>query len=133
MNLLHTIGLMTRAEHEALAERFSDLSMANCDARAELAATEALLIERENELAEERIKFKRAATDLAAQAVEIAEQKGLVAALTEKNVELVGRIETLKGYHRRDTEEINALRPDAEAMRKKRAADRKRMAGKRNG
>lgn len=106
MNLLHTIGLMTRAEHERLMDAYRD---------------------------DWKMVCARSATDLAAQAEEIAAQKGLVAALTEKNVELVGRIETLKGYHRRDTEEIADLRPDAEAMRKKRAADRKRMAGKRNG
>lgn len=77
MNLLHTIGLMTRAEHEA-------------------------------------VKLQAAA------------DKQLIEKLTATARRLHNLLEC------RDAE-IAALRPDAEAMRKKRDADRKRMAGKRNG
>lgn len=62
MNLLHTIGLMTRAEHERVVRGLeSQLALREN-------AFEAIEADRD------RIsdKFKRAATDLAAQAEEIA-------------------------------------------------------------
>lgn len=100
MNLLHTIGLMRRAEHEAKVSLLNDtidtirtLSESRGEERNELLA-----------------KFKRAATDLAAQADKLAMLEKLNVILLEANAD---------------------LRPDAEAMRRKRAADRKRMAGKR--
>lgn len=100
MNLLHTIGLMRRAEHEAKVSLLNDtidtirtLSESRGEERNELLA-----------------KFKRAATDLAA---EVRDRKKAQYDLA------VARLE------------IADLRPDAEAMRRKRTADRKRMAGKR--
>lgn len=93
MTRLHTIGLMTRAEHERTLAYSQNMEKA--------AAETAELWE---------AKFKRAATDLAA---EVQERKTAQYDLARARLE------------------IAALRPDAEAMRKKRAADRKRMAGKR--
>lgn len=116
MNLLHTIGLMTRAEHEA-----------------ELARLNGQLFDATTERSNILSKFKRAATDLAAQADRIAK-------LTKENERLVrdyatrgDLIEAARTTVKTLEQEIAALRPDAEAMRKKRAADRKPMAGKRNG
>lgn len=116
MNLLHTIGLMTRAEHERQIEILEDV----------LAETQAaerrLTVGRDDWRSAAKdweAKFKRAATDLAAQAEEIAKQDGIIEGMAWE----------IRGHE----ETIAALRPDAEAMRKKRAADRKRMAGKRNG
>lgn len=107
MNLLHTIGLMTRAEHERLTrlktEALDTIAQSYCGEVKAATDWEA--------------KFKRAAANLAAQAEEIA------------------RLEADRNRWRKDClaiiEEADDLRPDAEAMRKKRAADRKRMAAKR--
>lgn len=97
MSLLHTIGLMTRAEHEALLHH--------------------KILHPVDPETDWEAKFKRAATDLAAQAEEIAGLKQHVMSITRDRNSW--------------REEANTLRPDAEAMRKKRAADRKRMAVKR--
>lgn len=107
MNLLHTIGLMTRAEHERIVDEIREE-----------------VICRECESDHWQDKFKRAATDLAAQAEEIAALKKEIADFVrDANYDN----DTIEGMR----SEINALRPDAEAMRKKLAADRKRMAVKR--
>ena len=87
----------------------------------------------------ERERFKLAATDLAKQAEDIKmlnmdrghwrddclAQKGLVSALTEKNVELVSKLETARG-------ECDALRHDANMWRNslKRSRDRKKGVGR---
>lgn len=99
MNLLHTIGLMTRAEHERIVEQKDDEAFT---------AWNKTITERNQWMA----KFKRAAAGLAA---EVQERKAAQYDLARARLEIAD------------------LRPDAEAMRKKRAADRKRMAGKRNG
>lgn len=123
MNLLHTIGLMTRAEHEAASFRIE------CQAAEALNEVEYLKAElraADNLASGWEAKFKRAVTDLAAQAEEIAALKKEIADFVRDADHDNDTIEGMRS-------EIKALRPDAEAMRKKRAADRKRMAGKRNG
>lgn len=100
MNLLKTIGLMRRAEHEAWLDTAGKS-----------------LVNSERDLKDMTAKFKRAATDLAAQAEEIAALR----ADCDLKDRVIGDL----------NEMIENLRPDAEAMRRKRAADRKRMAGKR--
>lgn len=100
MNLLHTLGLMARKEHEAACKPL----------RERLFDSEQKRIHWQGQSNEMTAKFKRAATDLAAQAEKLARLESLNTILLETNA---------------------ALRPDAEAMRKKRDADRKRMAGKR--
>lgn len=153
---LNALGLMTRAEHEQIVFDLDERGYKQWEAstnnlEAAWYHRDQALDERDDALA----KFKLAATDLAKQAEEIAAykegakalsriidsgveeikaQQGLVSALTEKNVELVGRIETLKGYHRRDTEEIESLRPDALLWRNARdKRSRNRRGVKTNG
>lgn len=120
MNLLHTIGLMTRAEHERIVADNDEKAFAAWNKA--MTARDEMRIERDG--ADER--FKRAATDLAAQAEEIAELKQCLELKVQAGNNMFNWIEGLEA-------EVAALRPDAEAMRKKRSADRKRMAGKRNG
>ncbi len=110
MNLLHTLGLMTRKEHE---RRLRD------------AVFGTMTVEVHKELiAVERAKFKRAATDLAAQAEEIAAYKEGAKALHRGLDDYMATI-------RAQEAEIDSLRPDALAMRRKRQMDRDRVAGKR--
>lgn len=117
MNILHTIGLMTRAEHEAVKLQAAADKQLIERIKEQLDAADRTIGKLYNERDDALGKFKRAATDLAAQAEEIA------------------RLEADRDRWRKDClaiiEEADALRPDAEAMRKKRAADRKGMAGKR--
>lgn len=135
--LLSALGLMRVSEHEVLVDNSvafhlrrsklaaTDLatkSMALCDAQAELRATEALLIARENELAAERERFKDEIGALQANRDSawgnyLAEERkfkraaGDVAALTEQ-------VEELRA-------EINSLRPDALLWRAARQKRRK--------
>lgn len=118
MNLLHTIGLMTRAEHEAALAKADDAAYNSWIK---------VINERDfyvSEYKELDAKFKCASTDLAAQAEEIAQMKVDMSRAAEAADNYLNWIAGLEA-------EVQALRPDAEAMRKKRAADRKRMAGKR--
>lgn len=125
MNLLHTIGLMTRAEHERLCvDRFESLEgmidsrnetietiTADRDNWRAIARDRLLMVNNLSAGAEEwQAKFKQAVADLEKQAV---------------------KIEVLEDAILQAEAQADALRPDAESMRKKRAADRKRMAGKR--
>ncbi len=118
MNILHTLGLMTRKEHERIVEENDEKAytawakMAN--ERDDLKMYRDDWQQKHNAVVG---KLKRAATDLAAQAEEIAGLREANASLATGNALL--------------SRENFALRPDAEAMRKKRAADRKRMVGKR--
>ena len=123
MNLLHTIGLMTRAEHERIvqAEILQSIKAAN-----RASDEKGFRFKAEKRADELEAKFKRAATDLAKQAEEIAQMKVDMSRAAEAADNYLNWIAGLEA-------EVQALRPDAEAMRKKRAADRKRMAGKRNG
>lgn len=101
------------AEHEALAARFSQLSMARCDVESELSATEAILITRENELADMTAKFKKAVTDLER--------------VVGRNQELMFEKGQLAAANSSLRSEIAALTPDAEATRKRRVNDAKRV------
>lgn len=121
MNLLHTIGLMTRAEHERIvqAEILQSIKAAN-----RASDEKGFRFKAEKRADELEAKFKRAVADLAAQAEEIAALKRSLA-----ESEMLSH--SLDAERNEQAALIAALRPDAEAMRKKRAADRKRMAGKR--
>lgn len=146
MNILHTLGLMKRSEHEREINRVRSSLNGTIDRRE--TTIDELIAERNEALA----KFKRATADLAAQAEEIKrltrgwdncgdelnqvnrERDALQRAVDRLNVKID---EHRKGFAGATSEierllgEIADIRPDAEAMRKKRAADRKRMAGKR--
>lgn len=113
MNLLHTIGLMTRAEHEAALAKADDAAYNSWIK---------VINERDfyvSEYKELEAKFKRAATDLAAQAEEIAKQDGIIEGMAWE----------IRGHE----ETIADLRPDALAMRRKRQRDRELKAAKAAG
>lgn len=174
MNLLHTLGLMTRAEHEAAAEaneRQADrIRSLEGDVRRMTIGRDAWRSAAKHWEA----KFKRAATDLAAMDVtewsshigdppdgdspllcvydagigyaydRLAEWLGVddyeLGDGSEEYATDVGRtganVLVAAGFVNEDgdlltREDMAELKADAEAMRKKRDADRKRMAGKR--
>lgn len=117
---LSALGLMTMSEHERI--------VAENDNRA-YDSWIRMINERDfyvDEYKALEAKFKLAATDLAKQAEEIAQMKVDMSRAAEAADNYLNWIAGLEA-------EVQALRPDAEAMRKKRAADRKRMAGKRGG
>ena len=105
--LLSLFGLMRVSEHERIVDgkdrALRILQTAACDHIA---------------------KFKKAVADLEKQA-------GEIAALKRKLSESEMLCHSLDAERNEQASLIADLRPDAEAMRKKRAADRKRMAGKR--
>lgn len=107
MNLLHTLGLMTRKEHERKV-----LALESHIAFADNAVER---LEGERDRLDD--KFKLAVTDLEKQAEEIAGYK-----------HRAGLADDLLNAQ---SSEILALRPDALAMRRKRQMDRERVAGKR--
>lgn len=125
--VLNAIGLMTRAEHEAVKRQaVADKKLIE-HVRADRAAYDA--------------KLKLAATDLAKQAEEIEankqdadrvqhmldESEKLVSALTDKNVELIGKLQTADGKIAGLERRIASLKPDAllwRNAREKRAKNR---------
>lgn len=116
MNLLHTIGLMTRAEHERIvqAEILQSIKAAN-----RASDEKGFRFKAEKRADELEAKFKRAVTDLAAQAEEIAEWKTIAN-------DLGAIVEATKDDARKWRDYLKRSRD-----RKAAAADRKRMAGKR--
>lgn len=118
--ILNALGLMTRAEHE---RALNAVSSSHNHWQSEARKFEA--------------KFKLAATDLAKQAEEIEaykqdadrvqhmlnESEKLVSALTDKNVELVGKLETARG-------ERDAAMADALLWRNARDKRAKKRGGK---
>lgn len=126
MNLLHTIGLMTRAEHEATAEaneRQADrIRSLESDVRR-------MTIGRDDWRSAAKhweAKFKQVVADLEKQAGEIAVLRRLA-----ENAESRSR-----GFEKLNLaliSENNALRPDALAMRRKRQRDRDLKAAKAAG
>lgn len=137
MNLLHTLGLMTRKEHEAIVNKSFDEVRALCShiwvrhyseqapnwlpldtLPAVISQLDNMVAGISNGLAEERERFKRAATDLAAQSV--------------KAADLAAEVEHLRAtFNQRLADAVQDYEADALAMRRKRQMDRDRAAGKR--
>lgn len=133
MSILSFLGLMKRAEHERIVANADDAAY---NSWIKVANERDFYVSEYKAL---NAKFKLAATDLAAQADEIAanrqdadrvqhmldESEKLVSALTDKNVELIGKLQTATGWADHYQEQMEALRPDAllwRAARDKRAA-----------
>ena len=119
--LLNALGLMTRAEHERAKLRIAD-GYSEC--------VTALTEDRDEKLSDWEAKYKKAITDLAAARDEIA----MLGDALKTRTELVDAVEannTIKDRVISDLNEtIESLRPDALAMRRKRAMDRDRKKGK---
>lgn len=105
MNILHTLGLMKRSEHERIVAENDEKAFAAWNKS--MTARDEMRIERDG--ADER--FKRAATDLAAQAEEI------------KTLKI--RLHYAEPRAKKWDDSLKRSRD-----RKAAAADRKRMAGK---
>lgn len=121
MTILSKLGLMRVSEHERacrpLRERLFD--------------SEQKRIHWQGEANEANLKYKRAITDLAAQADEIAALKATIQEMHHERDEWGALVASNGDRIHELEEETLALRPDAEAMRAKRKRDRDMKAAKR--
>lgn len=144
MNLLHTIGLMTRAEHKRLTDELDNDAFASWNKaitdrddmrmqRDDWQAKHASVCTKLNEMT---AKFKKAVADLQKQAGEIAELKGECVELRRSLRQRTNDLDHIEGQEELSErliaelrDEIESLRPDALAMRRKRQMDRDRRKG----
>ena len=120
LNLLHTIGLMTRAEHEAASFR---VQCQAAEALTEIENLKAELRAADNLASGWEAKYKKAVADLEKQAGEIADYRQALARAENMMDQASERLAEIR-------EERDDLRPDALAMRRKRQMDRDRRKGR---
>lgn len=129
MGILNMLGLMRVEDHNRIVAKqdavidlaASHMKGEDFDGVKDHAGRVSLVMAR---LRAARTRFEKAVKDLEAQANEIKTANDLVSTLTERNVELVGQLQTVRW-------DRDAFRPDAEKFRAKAARDAEQKKAKR--